>query len=329
MVNLISFIISLIISFTVLFNRSGLSFLELFWLITIILTTHFVLGIKWGRWYIVFTGVLYFLYFNFFFIDVEIFSSVLQHHTLFIYTIEFIITLILIGFIMYNYETLNQAIISKYTKVYYEIKNEKQVVEKQNQEKTILLQEIHHRVKNNFQVIVSLLRMQSNTIKSKDTRESFQMAINRIAAMSLVHQKLYESTSLAKINLNEYLKKLVDEIMSSYNVLENISYQVESSIESFNPDKIVMLGLIINELVSNSLKYAFDGKGKIEIKISKAQEDGILMVYSDNGEWSEKAEGLAFGIKMVDIFIEQLDGKYKREINDEGTFYYFTINNTN
>ncbi|MBW7868816.1 MAG: sensor histidine kinase [Brumimicrobium sp.] len=296
-------------------------------MIVIILTTHFVLGIKWGRFYILLTSIVYFLYFNFFFLDTEGFKIILQPHTLFIYTIEFIITLFLIGFIMYNYETLNEKIISKYTDAFYELKDEKIVVEKQNQEKAILLQEIHHRVKNNFQIIVSLLRMQSNTIEDEETRDSFQQAINRIATMSLVHQKLYESTSLAEVNLNEYLEKLVHEIMNSYSVQGNITYSVHSEIENFDSEKIVMLGLIINELVSNSLKYAFKGEGNINIHIFRSEEGSVQLNYSDNGKWLKKPNNQAFGIKLIDIFIEQLDGTYERMIKENGTFYYFKLRN--
>lgn len=327
MVNLVSFIISVIIFYTVLIKHNDLSFLEIFWMIVIILTTHFVLGIKWGRFYILLTSIVYFLYFNFFFLDTEGFKIILQPHTLFIYTIEFIITLFLIGFIMYNYETLNEKIISKYTDAFYELKDEKIVVEKQNQEKAILLQEIHHRVKNNFQIIVSLLRMQSNTIEDEETRDSFQQAINRIATMSLVHQKLYESTSLAEVNLNEYLEKLVHEIMNSYSVQGNITYSVHSEIENFDSEKIVMLGLIINELVSNSLKYAFKGEGNINIHIFRSEEGSVQLNYSDNGKWLKKPNNQAFGIKLIDIFIEQLDGTYERMIKENGTFYYFKLRN--
>src|SRR5690606_8061868 len=113
----------------------------------------------------------------------------------FLMTIEFFISMFLIGFVMYQFGLINKYALKNTSEAFEELKSEKQIVEFQNKEKTVLLQEIHHRVKNNLQVIVSLLRIQSRELKSEEAKVGFQDAITRILTMSLIHQKLYEKES--------------------------------------------------------------------------------------------------------------------------------------
>ncbi len=153
-------------------------------------------------------------------------------------------------------------------------------------EKEILLREIHHRVKNNMQIISSLLRLQSENIKDEEYLEVFKDSYNRIKTMSLVHEKLYQSRDFTNINFKDYIHDLVGSIYQSHFIDKSI-IQLNMNIEnvSLGIDIAIPCGLIINELVTNSLKYAFpDGRyGEICIFLNRIEENRFELVVSDNG----------------------------------------------
>jgi PAS domain S-box-containing protein len=187
-------------------------------------------------------------------------------------------------------------------------------------EKIVLLKEIHHRVKNNLQVISSLLYLQSKNLADKDALTIFIESQNRVRSMALVHEKLYQSENLAKINLRLYISDLVRFLFRSYETdpnqikmnldVENISVDVESAIPC---------GLIINELVSNSLKYAFpnQGNGEITVRFKSKNKDQYRLSVSDNGiglkGYLKTPNNKTLGLQLVDTLVDQLHGKV--EIN--------------
>lgn len=190
-------------------------------------------------------------------------------------------------------------------------------------EKETLLREIHHRVKNNMQVISSLLRLQSKFIKDRDDIEIFKDSENRISSMSLVHEKLYQSRDFTKIDFNVYISDLVKSLFHSYGAnnvvpvinVDNVSLGIESAIPC---------GLIINELVTNALKYAFpNGKrGEIKIFLGYEGEDIVLNIY-DNGvgipENIDFDKTGTLGLHLVKILVEnQLQGEIHLD-RTEGT----------
>lgn len=186
-------------------------------------------------------------------------------------------------------------------------------------EKEVLLREIHHRVKNNMQIISSLLKLQAGYIEDKKYLEMFKESQNRILTMSLVHEKLYRSKDFTKINFKEYIHNLANGVFQSYsgrssNILLNLNIEnVELGIDSAIP-----CGLIINELVTNSLKHAFPGEKKGEIKIVLGKIDGneYELTVSDNGigipEDIDFRKTETLGLHLVSILAEdQLSGKIK------------------
>ncbi|MBU7025862.1 MAG: PAS domain-containing protein [Theionarchaea archaeon] len=197
-------------------------------------------------------------------------------------------------------------------------------------EKEILLQEIHHRVKNNLQIVSSLLNLQSQYIKDKKYAEMLRESQNRIKSMALIHERLYQSENLAKINLNEYIKTLVHTLIRSYKVsTERIELQIDVEDVSFGIDAAIPCGLIINELVSNSLKHAFpDRKGKIAVILHSV--DGIIeLTVSDNGvgipEDIDFKNTETLGLRLVTILAEdQLNGKVNL-IKSKGTTFHITF----
>ena len=195
-------------------------------------------------------------------------------------------------------------------------------------EKEILLQEIHHRVKNNLQVIISLLRLQSKDIKDKDILTMFQESQDRINSMALVHEKIYYSEDLANIRLRDYVNDLASDLFKSYNLSsENVEFKMEVEDISIGIDTSISCGLIINELLSNSLKHAFpeNRKGEIKVNIRSAKESEIEMVYSDNGiglpESFDFRKSTGFGFRMiVDLVEYKLMGNIEL-IQDGGTIF--------
>jgi PAS domain S-box-containing protein len=166
-----------------------------------------------------------------------------------------------------------------------EIKKSEKIILRSLEEKEVLLREIHHRVKNNMQIVSSLLRLQSQNIEDKKYRDIFIDSQNRIHAMALIHEKLYQSESLAQINFKEYIDGIVSNIFESYGQKSNIKLDINIENILINIDNAVPCGLIINELVTNSLKYAFpDGRQGI-IKISvKSNDNGLIQLsISDDG----------------------------------------------
>jgi PAS domain S-box-containing protein len=182
-------------------------------------------------------------------------------------------------------------------------------------EKEVLLKEIHHRVKNNMQVICSLLNLQSASISDPQTLEILQEGQNRVASMALVHEQLYQSEDLARIDFAEYVENLAANLLSSYHVnSDRIALKINVEHIHLSVDVAIPCGLIINEIVTNSLKYAFPlGKsGEICIEFHSDNNNQLLLSLSDNGIGLppdfdiQNTETL--GLKLVTALTGQLSG---------------------
>ena len=173
-----------------IFGTSGsFNLVRIVWLTLFTLFAFLTLDNKWGWFYLAVTIVTTVLYLNFFFIDIEDYRKILSNGSIPMDTFEFIGTMIFLGLIMYSFEKLNKEGITKYYETIQQLEDGKSIIMAQNNEKTVLLGELHHRVKNNLQIVVSLLRIQEENLKSEDAKKSFQDAIQRIVTMSLIHQK--------------------------------------------------------------------------------------------------------------------------------------------
>lgn len=182
-------------------------------------------------------------------------------------------------------------------------------------EKEVLLKEIHHRVKNNMQVITSLLNLQSKAIKDELSLSVFRDSQNRVKSMALIHETLYQSKDLSRINFTEYLEKLVAHVSRSYRIRpEAVKININVDHVSLPIDTAVPCGLIINELASNSLKYAFpaDTQGEINITFGRADSHYLLRV-SDTGVGLpadfDLERGTSLGMKLVRMLSGQLCGE--------------------
>ncbi|MCK4576951.1 PAS domain S-box protein, partial [candidate division WOR-3 bacterium] len=203
-------------------------------------------------------------------------------------------------------------------------------------EKEVLLKEIHHRVKNNMQIISSLLNLQSRYITDKQAIEMFTESQDRIKSMALVHEKLYRSKDFTKINFKEYIESLSKSLLRSYDEKRSkITLKINVSDVLLGVDYAIPCGLVINELVSNSLKHAFpEGKeGEITISFQSPKKNEFILIVSDNGIGLpkdfdfDKTESL--GLYLVSILAkDQLQGKISAD-GTKGTKFQITFKKVN
>ncbi len=218
-----------------------------------------------------------------------------------------------------NYVPLSMGENSRYHLWQYrDVTNERRAqeqIESSLKEKEVLLKEIHHRVKNNLQIISSLLNLQSAEIDDPRASQKFRESQDRVKAMALIHERLYQSSDLAKIDFSGYVRNLTGHLQRSYRVDANrIRLNLEVDPVPMNLDVAIPCGLIINELVSNSFKYAFPNGagGEIKVRFEEANGNGMKLHVEDNGvglpEGSNPEESDSLGLKLVRSLTEQLGG---------------------
>ena len=190
-----------------------------------------------------------------------------------------------------------------------------------NAENELLLKEIHHRVKNNLEVVSSLLALQSAKMDDPNMQEAMLASQNRVQSMGILHQKLYQSEHLAFIEMKNYFKNLCENILDSYNETDRIKVNIDMKEIDLDIDTAVPLGLIVNELLTNSLKYAFPTgkKGIIKLSLESLADGNLNLKVSDNGvgkTLNSIPKGTGFGTQLVDLLTRQIDGKLVQEIHN-------------
>ncbi|AUB42733.1 DNA-binding response regulator, NarL/FixJ family, containings REC and HTH domains [Nostoc flagelliforme CCNUN1] len=201
-------------------------------------------------------------------------------------------------------------------------------------EKEVLLKEIHHRVKNNLGIVSSLLQMQCRRTEDPVVTAILRNSQNRIASIALVHEKLYRSEDLADIDFAQYIPDLTTHLFDSYNVSSSqIQLKIQVDNASLDIETAIPCGLIINELVSNALKYAFVGnrRGEIEVKFYQESESTLALIIRDNGiglpENFDSKKAKTLGITLVQGLVKQLRGKLEID-SDHGTQFKITFTNS-
>ncbi|MHA1195632.1 MAG: histidine kinase dimerization/phosphoacceptor domain -containing protein [Promethearchaeota archaeon] len=211
-----------------------------------------------------------------------------------------------------------------------EQKKNELLLESSLEEKEILLKEIHHRVKNNLQVISSLIVLEEQNIKDEKVINIFKDLQSHIKAMALIHEALYKSENLNKIDISKYIKDLVDNLFKAYSEnSKNVKFYLNIDNIDFNLDRAIYCGFIINELVSNSLKYAFSKNegGKIIISLNKTMDNRVLLDVYDNGKGFPKdidCNNLnTIGLNLVSTITKQMNGTIQIKKNN-GTHIMIT-----
>jgi PAS domain S-box-containing protein len=201
-------------------------------------------------------------------------------------------------------------------------------------EKELLLKEIHHRVKNNLMIISSLLSLQSHHLKDEETIGIFKESQNRAKSMALIHERLYLSTDLKNIDFREYITTLAKDLYRTY-VTDQSRVRLELNIEELNIDinTAIPLGLILNELITNSMKHAFSGeeRGTISIDFQKDGDEFKLMVSDDGVGFPENLDFKntdSLGLELVNTLTDQIDGKIDLKVHN-GTKFTISFKETN
>ena len=214
-----------------------------------------------------------------------------------------------------------------YSLLLREIKQSEDQIKANLKEKETLLQEIHHRVKNNMAVISSLLKIQAYNMDDKRLKDALMDSQNRVQSMSAIHETLYQSESLSSIDLSTYLPKLAESIAKNYTTGRKVNIKIEAENILISVKQASPIGLIVNELITNSLKYAFpeNAEGEIKISLTQKEQNQVELEYADNGigmpknfDWQKTK---TMGLKLVKALANsQLDGSIDMDSNN-GTKY--------
>ena len=296
---------------------------DVLWMMLITLYTFFMLGKNWGVAVLIANTagtvffVLYCLNEN-----LSLIGS-LEPKQVGGLAVNFIICNALIGFVLLHFLRVIRKAENDLREVNEELKEQNETVALQSREKTVMLREIHHRVKNNLQVISSLLRLQSEEFEDSESRQKFNDTIHRVRSMAHIHERMYQSEHLSRIDLEGYIETLSAELIHSYQITKSIDFEVRCEMREVHPKSLVSLALIFNELVSNSLKHAFTNteSPRISIDLRFGPNDTVLLSYYDNGEWKTYTKK-SFGMELIDSLSEQLNGEFNI-IPQEGTRFDF------
>uniref|UniRef100_UPI003568AD67 sensor histidine kinase n=1 Tax=Muriicola sp. TaxID=2020856 RepID=UPI003568AD67 len=212
------------------------------------------------------------------------------------------------------------------------IAEQKHIIENALIEKDSLLKEIHHRVKNNLQMVSSLLSLQTKNTRSKAAIEALEEGKSRVKAMALIHQKLYQNDDLSVIEMQGYIESLVNSVQSVFmKGGHNINITIDAEGVELDIDRAIPFGLILNELVSNSFKYAFpedSENAKIYIHLRKNGDQGYFE-YTDNGvglpEDSEDRANSSMGIRLMNRLVNQLQSTLNIDKTTEGVRFWFNF----
>lgn len=199
-------------------------------------------------------------------------------------------------------------------------------IAKQSAERELLLKEIHHRVKNNLQIISSLLSMQTRSLKDEKVKDAMKESQSRVKTMALIHEKLYQYENLSKINMQEYIQQLSEFLTHTYRSDKDIKIIIDAADINLDMDMAIPIGLITNELLSNSLKHAFEDlkSGEITISFSKHESGAFKLLVKDTGIGLDQNLDIentkSLGLKLVKTLTRQINGELSIQTRPGATF---------
>ncbi len=248
-----------------------------------------------------------------------------------LFIIALLIGSLLLGLVYRNYRLKRKSSLIL-EKTNNELKNKNSLLDIRNAENELLLKEIHHRVKNNLELVKSLISLQSAQLEDSATKDAMMASQNRVQSMGIIHQKLYQGKNLGSIEMKDYFLNLGEGILDTFNADDKVKIECAMDNLELDVDTAVPIGLIVNELLTNALKYAFpqDAKGNISISLSKSNPETLTLKVSDNG--IGKIEGIAprgtgFGSQLIQLLTQQLNGEMTED-NQNGTsvLFHFKLN---
>jgi two-component sensor histidine kinase len=230
----------------------------------------------------------------------------------YLFVAALLIGLVLLGLVYRNYR-LKQRANQKLESLNGELATKNTLLDKRNAENELLLKEIHHRVKNNLEVVSSLLELQSAQIDDPSVQAAMLSSQNRVHSMGIIHQKLYQGEHLAAIEMRDYFVNLSQNILDSFQADGRVKIECNMPELVLDVDTAISIGLITNELLTNSLKYAFEGRetGAIRLSLNEEDGDGLRLNVQDDGigkSSTEPTKGTGFGTQLINLLTRQLDG---------------------
>jgi len=213
---------------------------------------------------------------------------------------------------------------------YQNIRKKRMLLQKQNLEKEFLLKEIHHRVKNNLGVVSSLLELQAAQTDDHKVIAAMKQSQNRVYSMGMIHQRLYQGKNLATVEMKGYFQNLGQHILGSFGVVDRVNIEYNMEAIELDVDTAIPLGLIVNELLTNSLKYAFPNnrKGNIKVSLGRTAAEILLLEVADDGVGKQEEnldKGTGFGTQLIKLLMQQLNGEMKFQ-SKKGTSFSFEFN---
>ena len=209
------------------------------------------------------------------------------------------------------------------------LREEKVRLEQANERIQLLIKEMHHRVKNNLQVIASLLRLQAGTIADERLQYAFDQSRNRVTSMALIHERLYRGDELAMVEVGPYINELFAELVRLNDVSDSIRYSIDLDSDlTLGLNLMVPLGLLFNELITNSFKHAFTGRdhGLITLALHRVDADTFDLFYADDGVGmpvdKQQVTGSTLGFTLIESLVEQLNGRLTVNGDTTGTRYH-------
>ena len=290
-------------------NEEILHLGTLLWIIILILYSLYTLGKTVGMIFALISVVLYVYYLSF-----MLAPQILKLGGQLLETVPLIVLEISIAFITILF-TLNVYLTSIRSTQSELISKNKQLTQKnkeitrQHEEKIVMLKEIHHRVKNNLQIINSLIRLQSHKYKDDKFQLLFDDIQNRIFAMSAVHERIYKSQDLSDINIYDYFDELFKDLLNQYGANEKVAYTLNTEVEYVNAQHVIPVGLILNELISNSLKHGFKSEGNISFTYFLKGENAVFDYRDDGKGYNVDEVSPNFGLELIELLVEQMEGE--------------------
>jgi two-component sensor histidine kinase len=202
--------------------------------------------------------------------------------------------------------------------LYRKYRQQQQQLSKALEEKEFLIKEIHHRVKNNLQVISSLLQLQSRYVEEPTALAALNEGESRVRSMSIIHHHLYTEDNLSQVQVPRYVANLSENLQSSYNIRgKHISIHQDIAAIALDVSVMIPLGLILNELITNAFKYAFEGResGNIWVRIA-ADADGLTVMVKDDGQGIDPTAQKGFGTRLINTFVRKLNAEAETKTTD-------------
>jgi two-component sensor histidine kinase len=239
-------------------------------------------------------------------------------------TQKFITSVVIFGlifFLIFSIIIYNRWSLSQKKKKIITIQRDE--LDKKNEEKKIMMKEIHHRVKNNLQVVISLLRLQSNHIDDQEILSMFQESQDRIYSMALLHETMYSSKKLINIDIEQHFTTLIEQLIKGYQLNTKIDLKVDIEKVNLGIKSLIPLGLIINEVISNSLKHGFRDRpsGTITVKLQQIDNKTHKLIIGDDGVGiDDSKDNTSLGLELINVFTDQLEGTIQ-QLETPGLMY--------